>query len=111
MNKAIKSIVRNSGGLAVVLDEGVLNISLIFPETEKGIDINRGYDTMWQLIQNMFAEYPSRLKQGKSSVLIAREAMTLVLMGKNLRAFRSAALKKGSLSRLSLCKWQRPGTG
>lgn len=34
-------IVRNSGGLAVVLDEGVLNISLILPETEKGIDINR----------------------------------------------------------------------
>ncbi|MEH7222245.1 lipoate--protein ligase family protein [Bacillus sp. JJ1566] len=50
-------IVRNSGGLAVVLDEGVLNISLIFPETEKGIDINRGYDTMLELIQKMFEGY------------------------------------------------------
>ncbi|MFS0863041.1 biotin/lipoate A/B protein ligase family protein [Fredinandcohnia sp. 179-A 10B2 NHS] len=50
-------IVRNSGGLAVVLDEGVLNISLIFPESEKGIDINRGYDTMLALIQRMFKGY------------------------------------------------------
>ncbi|MEH7383833.1 biotin/lipoate A/B protein ligase family protein [Bacillus sp. JJ1521] len=50
-------IVRNSGGLAVVLDEGVLNISLIFPETEKGIDINRGYDTMLELIRKMFDTY------------------------------------------------------
>ncbi|WP_453992892.1 lipoate--protein ligase family protein [Bacillus nitroreducens] len=50
-------IVRNSGGLAVVLDEGVLNISLIFPESEKGIDINRGYDTMLELIRKMFAGY------------------------------------------------------
>ena len=57
-----QSIVRNSGGLAVVLDEGVLNISLIFPEAEKGIDINRGYDAMWQLIQNMFADFPHQIE-------------------------------------------------
>ncbi len=28
-------IVRNSGGLAVALDEGVLNISIIFPQTRR----------------------------------------------------------------------------
>ncbi|MCC3356300.1 lipoate--protein ligase family protein [Bacillus sp. REN16] len=56
-SKGYRTIVRNSGGLAVVLDEGVLNISLIFPETEKGIDINRGYDTMLELIRKMFEGY------------------------------------------------------
>ncbi|MCA1032158.1 lipoate--protein ligase family protein [Bacillus timonensis] len=55
-------IVRNSGGLAVVLDEGVLNISLLFPETEKGIDINRGYDAMWKLIQEMFFLYEKNIE-------------------------------------------------
>ena len=35
--KGYDVIVRNSGGLAVVLDEGVLNLSLIFPEKEKGL--------------------------------------------------------------------------
>ena len=46
-----QAIVRNSGGLAVVLDEGVLNLSLVFPETGRRIEINRGYDTMWDLIK------------------------------------------------------------
>ncbi|MEM5663684.1 biotin/lipoate A/B protein ligase family protein [Bacillus toyonensis] len=50
-------IVRNSGGLAVVLDEGVLNVSLLFQETEKGIDIDLGYDTMWHLIKEMLKDY------------------------------------------------------
>lgn len=50
-------IVRNSGGLAVVLDEGVLNLTLVFPENEKRIDINRGYDAMWLLIKEMFSDF------------------------------------------------------
>ncbi|MEI4801042.1 biotin/lipoate A/B protein ligase family protein [Bacillus sp. FJAT-51639] len=50
-------IVRNSGGLAVVLDEGVLNVSLLFQETDKGIDIDLGYDTMWHLIKEMLKDY------------------------------------------------------
>lgn len=51
-------IVRNSGGLAVVLDDGVLNVSLIFPESKKAIDINQGYEAMWELIKRMFSVYP-----------------------------------------------------
>ena len=50
-------IVRNSGGLAVVLDDGVLNLSLIFSENEKGIDINRGYDAMVELVRLMFSDF------------------------------------------------------
>ncbi|MGG6433144.1 lipoate--protein ligase family protein [Anoxybacillus sp. D401a] len=51
-----RTIVRNSGGLAVVLDEGVLNVSLIFPDTKKGIDIDRGYEAMTALIARMLPE-------------------------------------------------------
>ncbi|MGG2094385.1 biotin/lipoate A/B protein ligase family protein [Bacillus sp. S13(2024)] len=56
-SKDFHVIVRNSGGLAVVLDEGVLNVSLLFQETEKGIDIDLGYDTMWHLIKEMLKDY------------------------------------------------------
>lgn len=56
-NKEFNVIVRNSGGLAVVLDEGVLNVSLLFRETEKGIDIDLGYDTMWHLVKEMLKDY------------------------------------------------------
>ncbi|WP_223702986.1 lipoate--protein ligase family protein [Sutcliffiella deserti] len=55
-------IVRNSGGLAVVLDRGVLNISLVFPEGEKAIDINRGYDAMYELTKHMFHDITTRIE-------------------------------------------------
>ena len=57
-----KTIVRNSGGLAVVLDQDVLNISLIFPDAEKGIDIDRGYEAMFDLIKVMFASYVTAIE-------------------------------------------------
>lgn len=49
-------IVRNSGGLAVVLDAGVLNISLVISEKEHAIDISAGYDLMLELVQLLFPE-------------------------------------------------------
>ena len=55
-DEGYRVIVRNSGGLAVLLDEGVLNLSLIMPDTEKGIDIDRGYEAMYALIRHMFPE-------------------------------------------------------
>lgn len=48
-------IVRNSGGLGVVLDEGVLNISLILPKADFQY-IENGYDIMTMLVKKMFPE-------------------------------------------------------
>ncbi|WP_208001522.1 lipoate--protein ligase family protein [Macrococcus bovicus] len=50
------AIVRNSGGLGVVLDSGVLNISLIFNGGES-FSIDSGYELMYQLIKEMFKDY------------------------------------------------------
>ncbi|WP_088007654.1 lipoate--protein ligase family protein [Indiicoccus explosivorum] len=49
-------IVRNSGGLAVVLDSGVLNISLVLSERESAIDIPAGYELMADLVRELFPE-------------------------------------------------------
>ncbi|MFD1032947.1 lipoate--protein ligase family protein [Metaplanococcus flavidus] len=49
-------IVRNSGGLAVVLDAGVLNISIVLSEEESAIDIPEGYDMMLELVRMLFPE-------------------------------------------------------
>ncbi|WP_164172063.1 lipoate--protein ligase family protein, partial [Streptococcus pneumoniae] len=47
------AIVRNSGGLGVVLDQGVLNISLMFKgQTETTID--EAFTVMYLLISKMF---------------------------------------------------------
>lgn len=50
-------IIRNSGGLAVVSDPGVLNVSLIYPSPkEDRLPINTGYDFMLDFIRKTF--YP-----------------------------------------------------
>ncbi|UTH13647.1 lipoate--protein ligase family protein [Macrococcus equipercicus] len=49
------AIVRNSGGLGVVLDSGVLNISLIF-NGGRSFSIDAGYDLMYELVKEMFKD-------------------------------------------------------
>lgn len=45
-------IVRNSGGLAVALDEGVLNMSLILPDVKR-LSIEDGYEKMFRFVKHM----------------------------------------------------------
>ncbi|MBI0578169.1 lipoate--protein ligase family protein [Neobacillus cucumis] len=102
--EGFKSIVRNSGGLAVVLDEGVLNISLILPETEKGIDINRGYDTMWHLIQQMFADFPDHHIDAREIVgSYCPGSYDLSIDGKKFAGISQRRLKKGVAVQIYLC--------
>ncbi|MDR6120935.1 octanoyl-[GcvH]:protein N-octanoyltransferase [Bacillus sp. SLBN-46] len=98
-----QSIVRNSGGLAVVLDEGVLNISLIFPEAEKGIDINRGYDAMWDLIQRMFADFPHRIEAKEIVGSYCPGSYDLSIGGKKFAGISQRRLKKGVAVQIYLC--------
>lgn len=47
-------IVRNSGGLGVVSDQGILNVSLIIPnEDMDDISIDDGYEIMYSLLQDI----------------------------------------------------------
>ncbi|WML58370.1 lipoate--protein ligase family protein [Neobacillus sp. PS2-9] len=98
-----QSIVRNSGGLAVVLDEGVLNISLIFPEAEKGIDINRGYDAMWDLIQHMFADFSHRIEAREIVGSYCPGSYDLSIGGKKFAGISQRRLKKGVAVQIYLC--------
>lgn len=49
-------IVRNSGGLAVVLDEGILNVSLVFSERTQTLSIDDGYEAMLAFVRLLFPE-------------------------------------------------------
>ncbi|MEQ6376853.1 lipoate--protein ligase family protein [Bacillaceae bacterium S4-13-56] len=48
-----QAIVRNSGGLAVVLDEGILNLSFIYPNS-KTLSIHDGYEHMVSFIRQLY---------------------------------------------------------
>src|SRR3954469_4137714 len=102
-SEGYQPIVRNSGGLAVVLDEGVLNISLIFPETEKGIDINRGYEVMWQLIRQMFSDFPQQIEAREIVGSYCPGSYDLSINRKKFAGISQRRLRKGVAVQIYLC--------
>lgn len=54
-------VVRNSGGLAVVADNGVLSISILLPDA-KQISIHDGYEQMVQLVKEIFRPWTEQIE-------------------------------------------------
>lgn len=96
-------IVRNSGGLAVVLDEGVLNLTLILPENEKGIDINRGYDAMWQLIKEMFSDFNKEIDAKEIIGSYCPGSYDLSITDKKFAGISQRRLRNGVAVQIYLC--------
>jgi octanoyl-[GcvH]:protein N-octanoyltransferase len=96
-------IVRNSGGLAVVLDEGVLNLSLVFPEAERKIDINRGYDAMWLLVKNMFADFNVLIEAKEIEGSYCPGSYDLSIGGKKFAGISQRRIRGGVAVQIYLC--------
>jgi len=96
-------IVRNSGGLAVVLDEGVLNLSLILPETKKGIDINRGYDAMWELVKHMLSQYDADIEAREIIGSYCPGSYDLSVNGKKFAGISQRRIRGGVAVQIYLC--------
>ncbi|PMC37527.1 hypothetical protein CJ195_12315 [Bacillus sp. UMB0899] len=96
-------IVRNSGGLAVVLDKDVLNISLIFPESEKGIDIDRGYDAMLELIKHMLKDYGATIEAREIVGSYCPGSYDLSINGKKFAGISQRRLRGGVAVQIYLC--------
>ena len=62
--KGYDVIIRNSGGLAVALDPGIYNLSLVFPE-DRSLSIDDGYNSMVTFIRRMFPELQFRIEDGE----------------------------------------------
>ncbi|MGG7619424.1 lipoate--protein ligase family protein [Bacillus coreaensis] len=102
-DQSYEYIVRNSGGLAVVLDEGVLNLSIILPEQEKGIDINRGYDAMWTLVQEMFADFDRSIVAREIVGSYCPGSYDLSIDGKKFAGISQRRLRGGVAVQIYLC--------
>ncbi len=100
-DEGYRVIVRNSGGLAVLLDEGVLNLSLIVPDTEKGIDIDRGYEAMYALIRRMFPAVNIDAYEIVGSYCPG--SYDLSIDGKKFAGISQRRLKKGVAVQIYLC--------
>ncbi|RFU62374.1 lipoate--protein ligase family protein [Peribacillus glennii] len=102
-DKGYQVIVRNSGGLAVVLDEGVLNLSLVFPETAGKIDINRGYDSMWELVKLMFADFPVEIDAREIIGSYCPGSYDLSIGGKKFAGISQRRIRGGVAVQIYLC--------
>ncbi|MED4351222.1 biotin/lipoate A/B protein ligase family protein [Schinkia azotoformans] len=100
--KGYQSIVRNSGGLAVVLDDGILNLSLILPEG-KGIDINRGYEAMWNLIQLMLSGFDVQVDAREIVGSYCPGSFDLSIGGKKFAGISQRRLRGGVAVQIYLC--------
>lgn len=98
-----KVIVRNSGGLAVVLDSGVLNVSLIFQDKKNGIDIDRGYEAMFELIKRMLAPYNAEVEAYEIEGSYCPGSYDLSIDGKKFAGISQRRLRGGVAVQIYLC--------
>lgn len=96
-------IVRNSGGLAVVLDEGVLNITLVFRETERKIDIDSGYEAMWQCVKEMFQDFPVEIVAREIEGSYCPGSYDLSINGQKFAGISQRRLRNGVAVQIYLC--------
>ncbi|WLR50763.1 biotin/lipoate A/B protein ligase family protein [Bacillus tianshenii] len=94
-------IVRNSGGLSVVLDEGVLNVSLILPEER--IDIDSGYEAMYHLIQDMLQDYSVEIVAKEIVGSYCPGSYDLSIDGKKFAGISQRRLRGGVAVQIYLC--------
>ena len=98
-----QAIVRNSGGLAVVLDKGVLNLSLVFPEADRRIEINRGYDTMWDLIKLMFVDFEVEIEAREIVGSYCPGSYDLSIAGQKFAGISQRRIRNGVAVQIYLC--------
>ncbi|WP_188207492.1 lipoate--protein ligase family protein [Alkalibacillus aidingensis] len=95
-------IIRNSGGLAVTLDEGILNISLIFPDA-KSFDIHDGYEAMVKLIQWLFEDEGQTIEAYEIEQSYCPGTYDLSIDGKKFAGISQRRVKSGSAVQIYLC--------
>ncbi|SOC34677.1 lipoate--protein ligase family protein [Ureibacillus acetophenoni] len=102
-NRGYQAIVRNSGGLAVVLDPGVLNISIVLSEREHLISINDGYDVMVELIKNLFPEVANDIKAYEIVGSYCPGSYDLSIDGRKFAGISQRRIRQGIAVQIYLC--------
>ncbi|MYL62418.1 octanoyltransferase [Bacillus hwajinpoensis] len=96
-------IVRNSGGLAVVLDAGVLNLSLVLAEKQQQIDIDTGYGAMVDFVQGMLAPYNVTIEDREIVGSYCPGRYDLSINGKKFAGISQRRLRGGVAVQVYLC--------
>lgn len=95
-------IVRNSGGLAVVLDAGVLNISIVVSE-ENPLSINAAFEYMVDLIRLLFPEIAEKIEAYEIVGSYCPGSYDLSIDGKKFAGISQRRMKNGIAVQIYLC--------
>ena len=98
-----KPIVRNSGGLAVVLDQGVLNVSLVLSEQQEKMSINAGYDYMVEFIRAIFPEVADQIEAYEIVGSYCPGSYDLSIHGKKFAGISQRRIRQGVAVQIYLC--------
>lgn len=86
-------IVRNSGGLGVIADEGILNISLIFPNHAHDQSTDTTYQRMYELTQRAFPEL--KIETGEISDSYCPGTFDLSVNGQKIAGIAQRRVQNG----------------
>ena len=98
-----QTIVRDSGGLAVVLDSGVLNISLVLSEQQGSIDIPEGYEMMVAFVKQLFPEAADRIEAYEIVGSYCPGTYDLSMEGRKFAGISQRRLRQGVAVQVYLC--------
>ncbi|MCA0988938.1 lipoate--protein ligase family protein [Guptibacillus algicola] len=98
-----KVIVRNSGGLAVVLDSGVLNLSLVFAEKAQEMGIDKGYESMVDFIQEILSPYGVTIEDREIVGSYCPGRYDLSINGQKFAGISQRRLRGGVAVQVYLC--------
>lgn len=95
-NAGFQTIARNSGGLAVVSDPGVINFSLVLPnQASAPISVTTGYELMTQLIQTTFASYTDKIEAKEIATSYCPGEFDLSIDGKKFAGISQRRIGSG----------------
>ena len=98
-----RPIVRNSGGLAVVLDEGVLNITITLSERGRPIDIPAGYEVMLEFVRLLLPEAADRIEAYEIVGSYCPGSYDLSIGGRKFAGISQRRLRGGIAVQVYLC--------
>lgn len=102
-NKGYTARVRNSGGLAVVLDEGVLNVTMVVKEEKTKIQIDTGYQWMVELIKLFLEEFNVTIEAREIVGSYCPGSYDLSINGKKFAGISQRRIKNSMAVQIYLC--------
>ena len=88
-------VVRNSGGLGVVSDPGILNVSLIYPTGKERLTIDQGYQFMLDFIRATFSDFPQTIEAYEISNSYCFGDYDLSIEGRKIAGISQRRIKDG----------------